>query len=223
VSAPQFGRARPAGRLLAARSLVYLQAGVLGLGAGWMFVALVMAGSPGSTTFSMQGLVDQASVSGGAVVVLALLNLAMAAAAVFLEREAERNPEGYRAAFTALEIGSAFYLVGFIGTAVGDLLFGPVLALIVVGIHWWPELDARLLGGGGAGAPTPLASSSTGLEAGGPAAAALSPAALPEGPGLLAPPSEAPSAAALPPPSAVPLPAVAASFPPSNGDLPALP
>jgi hypothetical protein len=212
MSTSQFGRARPAGRLLAARSLVYLQAGILVLGAGWMGVVLVTAGNAASTAFPMQGVIDHANVSGAGVAVLAILNLVMAAAVVFLAREAERSPEGYRTTFAALEIGIAIYLIGFIGTAVGDVLFGPVLAVILIAIHWWPELDARLLGGGSSWTATPSPSSPGALleATATPGAAEPVATALPEGLASEATASvavELPSAAAPAAPGEAPGPA----------------
>ncbi len=220
MSSTQFGRARPAGRLLAARSLVYLQAGILVLGAGWMFVILITAGSATSTAFPMQGLVDQANVSGAGVAVLAVVNVCLAAAAVFLDREAERNPQGYRATFAALEIGISLYLIGFIGTAVGDVLFGPVLALVLIGTHWWPELDARVLGGGSGWGTAPLPLSGAGLDEAAPlAAAGPAAAATPASPERASPaaPAETPSAEPLP--AAGTWTALPARDPSNGGDL----
>lgn len=202
MSSAQFGRARPAGRLLAARSLVYLQAGILVLGAAWMFVVLITAGSTSATAFPLQGLVDRTNVSGAGVAVLAVLNVGLAAAAVFLDREAEHNPQGYRTTFAALEIAVSLYLIGFIGTAVGDVLFGPVLALILIAIHWWPELDARVLGGGRSWGPAAVPPSDADLEAARPLEAAAAPAG----------PAE-PSITPAPAPSAEPLPAGSAGLP----------
>ena len=136
----RFGRQRPPGRLLFARSLVYLQAGMLLIIDG---IAVLFA-LTGGITLSLQGYL--ARPSGTGLLIAGVLQLGFAAALVLLDKEAATNPVSYRGGMTALQVVFGIYMVGFVGTGAGTWLFGPIFCAIVIGLHWWPELERLVLG-----------------------------------------------------------------------------
>ena len=125
--------------------MVYLEAGVLLI---WDGLSLLIAVSGGGAQagLHLSGLLDQQEIGGGGLALLAVLQLMIAAALVYLDREAAAAPDTRRGRMTALQVAYAVYMVGLISSGVGDWLFGPLFAAIVIALHWWPELDRALLG-----------------------------------------------------------------------------
>jgi len=176
----RFGGKRAPGYLLVARSLVYLQAGLLLVMDGWAALAALGAGN-----FSVQlsGLISHADITGSGVLLFALIQAAIAIGLVYLDFEAERNAESYRGTFTAVEVGFALYMILFIDTAGGAWIFGPLLGIAVICLHWWPELDRKLLGGSTpAPEPTPASTVSPAAPVAGPPGPGISASASPPAP-----------------------------------------
>ncbi|MGA8015889.1 MAG: hypothetical protein WCB85_08240 [Candidatus Dormiibacterota bacterium] len=154
-----FGRRRSPGRLLAARSVVYFQAGLLVISAGVeVLFAVSSAGVIGGGVV-LDGLFAHASIEGGGLIALALLQATLAVVIVYLAREAEGNPDAFRSTMTAAQAGYAVYLVGFSSVSPGAWITGPLLSGIVLTLHWWPEIGSRLQG-------SPAAAEGVGSEPG---------------------------------------------------------
>ena len=167
-----FGRSRSPGRLLGARSIVYFQAGLLAISAAVDALFALSAGGLVGGGVVLSGLFTHASIEGGGLIALALLQAALAAVVVYLAHEAEANPAAFRSSLTAAQAGYAVYLVGFGSVSLGAWIIGPLLSAIVVSLHWWPEIGPRLLGTaatpGGAGsepAPAPAEALATSVAA----------------------------------------------------------
>lgn len=141
----RFGGQRPPGRLLVARSLVYLEAGVLLIWDAWSLL-FTLSGGGTQAGLSLSGLVDRQELSGAGLLMVAVLQLLIAGALVYLDREASAAPLAHRRTMSAVQVAYAAYMVGFLSSAVGDWIFGPLLAAAVIALHWWPELDRALLG-----------------------------------------------------------------------------
>jgi hypothetical protein len=141
-----FGRSRPPARLLFARSLVYLQAGLLVIGGAFYGLLALNPGGALGTDESLNGLFTHAAISGGGLLGLAAIQIGIAALLVYLTREADGNPSAFRAMLTWAQAGCAVYWVGFINDAAGAWVAGPLLAASIVSLHWWPEISTRLLG-----------------------------------------------------------------------------
>ena len=206
-----FGRQRPPSRLLVARSMVYLEAGVLLIWDGWSLL-FALSGGGAQAGLNLGGLFDHQEIGGGGLLLLAVLQLLIAGALVYLDREASAAPDTHRRRMTAVQVAYAVYMVGLVSSGVGDWLFGPILAALVIVLHWWPELDRALLGSYPAGAATPGAAApgAGGTATGGDAAPRAPQGLLPfavAGPTPLAGPATASTESGAPP--EVPTPAKA--------------
>ncbi|HYA01313.1 MAG TPA: hypothetical protein VEK76_13340 [Candidatus Binatia bacterium] len=143
-----FGRKLPPGRLLVARSLVYLQAGILLIIAAGGVIFGMAAGGGSSVTYS--GLFGHQTLSGSAILGAAVFQLLIAVAAVGLDRAAASNPGSYRGVLTLVEAGLGLYIVGWVSVSAGAWIFGPLLCVVVLALHWWEPLRRLLMGSAGA-------------------------------------------------------------------------
>ncbi len=186
--------------------MVYLEAGVLLIWDG-LSLLIAVSGGVAQAGLHLSGLLDQQEIGGGGLALLAVLQLVIAAALVYLDREAAAAPDTHRGRMTALQVAYAVYMVGLISSGVGDWLFGPLFAAVVIALHWWPELDRALLGSYPAGA-------APGDAAAGVEGAVTSAAPGPSAQGPLAVAAGAPPASAGPDPLAGPAPTAQSSAPP---------
>jgi hypothetical protein len=135
----RFGKQHLGPRLVLARIVAYCQAAVLVLVAVNLLEILLIGGSTSGLSF--QGAFATTSVSGNRTVVTAFALFVVAVVLILVEQRAAGDG-GARRALAVVEAVFAIGFVGFVAAALGGWLFGPAAALIVVGLHYWPELRA---------------------------------------------------------------------------------
>jgi hypothetical protein len=135
----RFGKQRLSARLVTSRVVVYCQAAVLALVAITLLEILLVGGS--SSGLSFPGVFTNTPVSGNGALIAAVGFIALAVALIAVEQQGAAGG-GARRTLAVTEVAFAVCFVGFVANDPGGWLFGPAAALVIVGLHYWPELKA---------------------------------------------------------------------------------
>jgi len=138
----RFGKKRLGARLVTARVVVYCQAAALALVAVNLLEILLIGGS--SSGLSFPGVFSSTPLSGNGALVAGFGFFAVAVVLIAVE-QAGAAGGGARRTLAAVEVIFAVCFVGFVADDAGGWLFGPGAALLIVGLHYWPELRAYFL------------------------------------------------------------------------------
>ncbi len=133
----RFGKQHLGTRLVIARVVLYFQAAALALVAVNLLEVLLIGGAGSGLSF--RGAFTSTPISGNGAIVSAVAFVVVALALIVLEQRAARGGSA-RQTLAAVEIIFAICFVGFVASAAGGWVFGPAAALIVVGLHYAPEL-----------------------------------------------------------------------------------
>ena len=187
----RFGKQHLSTRLVIARVVLYCQAAALALVALNLFEILLIGGTDSGLSF--RGALTSTPISGNGAIVSAFAFVVVAVVLIVVEQRAATGG-GARHTLAAAEIIFAVCFVGFVASATGGWIFGPAAALVVVVLHYLPDLRAYFF------ADDPAATSNDGDA---PASAALAMSTVSVPPSATVMPAEA---AATPPFTPPPLP-----------------
>jgi hypothetical protein len=136
----RFGGSKLPMRLRVARTILYCQAAIAVLLGAFALEVLVIGGE--GTGLPLTGVVDRQTLTGSGVTAFAVVLIAVAIVLVVVEQQVAARGAGARLVLAVAELAFAVYLIGFVSTSVGTWLFGPVLGVAVLILHYWPELHS---------------------------------------------------------------------------------